>query len=71
MADASGSRRDTLHFVNLPQPNLQIKTFFNLDKVLLIRFTIDHNEPVKRKEINSWLKPDAVKEFQGFLSGHS
>jgi len=34
----------------------------------LLRFTIDHNGPVKRKEINSWLKPDAVKEFQGFSS---
>jgi hypothetical protein len=33
----------------------------------LLRFTINHHGPVKRKEINSWLKPDAVKEFQGFL----
>jgi hypothetical protein len=37
----------------------------------LLRFTINHHGPVKRKEINRWLKPDAVKEFQGFLSGHS
>ena len=36
MADASGERRDTPHSVNVPQPNLQIKTFFDLDKVLLI-----------------------------------
>ncbi|MBJ7298715.1 MAG: hypothetical protein JHC73_21020 [Dolichospermum sp.] len=34
----------------------------------LLRFTINHHGPVKRKEINSWLKPDAVKEFQGFSS---
>jgi hypothetical protein len=34
----------------------------------LLRFTINHHGPVKRKEINRWLKPDAVKEFQGFLS---
>jgi len=36
MADASGERRDTPHFVNVPQPNLQIKTFFDLDKVLFL-----------------------------------
>ncbi|MCF4966904.1 hypothetical protein [Nostoc sp. CMAA1605] len=34
----------------------------------LLRFTVNHNGPVKRKEINSWLKRDAVKEFQEFLS---
>jgi hypothetical protein len=34
----------------------------------LLRFTLNHHGPVKRKEINYWLNPDAVKEFQGFLS---
>jgi len=34
----------------------------------LLRFTLDHHGPVKRKEINSWLQRDAVQEFQGFLS---
>ncbi|NCS59325.1 MAG: hypothetical protein GPJ16_21815 [Microcystis aeruginosa G11-04] len=34
----------------------------------LLRFTVNHHGPVKRKEINPWLKRNAVVEFQGFLS---
>jgi hypothetical protein len=33
----------------------------------LLRFTVNHHGPVKRKEINTWLKRDAVEEFQSFL----
>jgi hypothetical protein len=33
----------------------------------LLRFTVDHHGPLKRKEINPWLKPAAVAEFMGFL----
>lgn len=34
----------------------------------LLRFTVNHNGPVKRKEINPFLSREAVTEFQGFLS---
>lgn len=34
----------------------------------LLRFTINHHGPVKRKEINPWLRKDAVAEFKQFLS---
>ncbi|MGH8522193.1 MAG: hypothetical protein ACREU9_12405 [Gammaproteobacteria bacterium] len=34
----------------------------------LIRFTVNHHGPIKRKEINSWLRRDAVAEFESFLS---
>lgn len=34
----------------------------------LIRFTVDHHGPIKRKRINPWLRTDAVSEFEKFLS---
>lgn len=34
----------------------------------LLRFTVNHHGPVKRKEINSWLSREAVEEFKQFLS---
>lgn len=33
----------------------------------LLRFTVDHNGPVKRKEINPWLRRDAMAELLGFI----
>jgi hypothetical protein len=33
----------------------------------LLRFNVNHHGPVKRKEINPWLRGDSVSEFQGFL----
>jgi len=33
----------------------------------LLRFTTNHHGPVKRKEINTWLRRDAVAEFERFL----
>ena len=33
----------------------------------LLRFTTDHHGPVKRKEINPWLRRDAMAELLGFL----
>ena len=33
----------------------------------LLRFTVNHHGPVKRKEINGWLRRDAVAEFQTLL----
>jgi hypothetical protein len=34
----------------------------------LLRRTVDHNGPVKRHEIDAWLRPDAVEEILGLLS---
>lgn len=34
----------------------------------LLRFTVNHHGPVKRKEIHPWLKREAVSEFEQFLS---
>jgi hypothetical protein len=34
----------------------------------LLRRTVNHNGPVKRHEIDAWLRPDAVEEFLGLLS---
>ena len=34
----------------------------------LLRFTVNHHGPVKRKEINAFLRRDAVEEFQRFLA---
>ena len=34
----------------------------------LLRFTVNHHGPVKRREINSWVRRDAVQEFESFLS---
>lgn len=31
----------------------------------LLRRTVNHNGPVKRHEIDSWLRQDAVTEFPG------
>lgn len=33
----------------------------------LLRFTTNHHGPVKRKEINPWLRRDAMAELRGFL----
>lgn len=37
----------------------------------LLRFTVNHNGPVKRKEINAWLRRDAMAELLGFLQPES
>ena len=34
----------------------------------LLRRTVNHNGPVKRHEIDAWLRPDAVEEFLDLLS---
>lgn len=34
----------------------------------LLRFTVNHHGPIKRKEINEWLRQDAIVEFENFLS---
>jgi hypothetical protein len=34
----------------------------------LLRFTVNHHGPIKRRKINEWLDRDAVAEFQDFLT---
>jgi hypothetical protein len=34
----------------------------------LLRRTVDHNGPVKRHEIDAWLRPEAVEEFLASLT---
>jgi hypothetical protein len=34
----------------------------------LLRHTVDHNGPVKRKEINDWVRKDSVEEFLTLLA---
>ncbi len=34
----------------------------------LLRFTVNHHGPIKRKEINEWLSQAAVTEFENLLS---
>lgn len=33
----------------------------------LLRFTVNHHGPVKHKEINEWIRKDAMLELEGFL----
>jgi hypothetical protein len=33
----------------------------------LLRRTVNHNGPVKRHEIDNWVRKDAVTEFQSLL----
>jgi hypothetical protein len=37
----------------------------------LLRRTVNHNGPVKRHEIDAWLRRDAVEEFQALLDAGS
>lgn len=41
---------------------------FAIECPRLLRFTVNHHGPVKRKEINPWLRRDAVEELKGFIS---
>jgi hypothetical protein len=34
----------------------------------LLRHTVNHNGPVKRHEIDAWLRKDAVTEFEQLLN---
>jgi hypothetical protein len=37
----------------------------------LVRITVNHHGPIKRKEINKWLSRAAVDEFKRFLESDS
>lgn len=64
VVDAIG-KRDCRKFIT----EMKVNHFFAMEfAARLLRFTIKHNGPVLRGEINTWLSRDAVLEFSGFLS---
>ena len=62
---ASGGNTDCETFITVTKQNHGFAFEFC---ARLLRFTVDHHGPVKRKKINPFLRRDAVSEFQGFLS---
>lgn len=62
---ASGGKTDCKTFITVSKSDHQFAFEFC---ARLLRFTVNHHGPVKRKEINPFLRRDAVSEFQGFLS---
>ena len=62
---ASGGRTDCETFIVVTKENHPFAFEFC---ARLLRFTVNHHGPVKRKEINPFLRRDAVAEIQGFLS---
>jgi hypothetical protein len=63
LQDAAG-RTDCVTFIKVSKNDHRFAIEFC---ARLLRFTVNHNGPVKRKEINGWLRRAAVAEFQGFL----
>lgn len=65
LAEASGGRTDCETFIVVTKEDHQFAFEYC---ARLLRFTVNHHGPVKRKEINDFLRRDAVAEFQAFLS---
>jgi len=65
LREASGGETDCETFIAITKENHQFAIEFC---ARLLRFTVNHHGPVKRKEINDFLLRDAVSEFQRFLS---
>lgn len=65
LRSASGGKTDCKTFIAVTKKNHQFAIEFC---ARLLRFTVNHHGPVKRKEINPFLRRDAVLEFQGFLA---
>jgi hypothetical protein len=69
------SLKNLLHQIS---GNTDCDTFINTTKsnhkfaieycARLLRFTVNHHGPIKHKEINKWLRQDAIVEFENFLS---
>jgi hypothetical protein len=62
---ASGGKTDCTTFIAVSKSDHRFAFEFC---ARLLRFTINHNGPVKRKEINPFLRRDAVLEFKRFLT---
>lgn len=62
---ASGGKTDCATFIVITKSKHEFAFEFC---ARLLRFTVNHHGPVKRKEINSFLRRDAVTEFQKFLA---
>ena len=65
LREASGGDTECETFIAVTKANHQFAFEYC---ARLLRFTVNHHGPVKRKEINAFLRRDAVAEFQGFLS---
>jgi hypothetical protein len=65
LLEKASGKTDCMTFKSVSKGNHQFAIEF---AARLLRFTVNHNGPVKRKEINPWLRRDAVAEFLGFLS---
>jgi hypothetical protein len=65
LRQASGGRTDCETFITTTKEDHRFAFEFC---ARLLRFTVNHHGPVKRKEINDFLQRDAVTEFQTFLS---
>lgn len=65
LRQASGGKTDCTTFIAVSKKDHQFAFEFC---ARLLRFTVNHHGPVKRKEINPFLRRDAVLEFQRFLS---
>ena len=65
LREASGGDTECETFITVTKENHQFAFEYC---ARLLRFTVNHHGPVKRKEINPFLRRDAVAEFQGFLS---
>lgn len=65
LGQASGGQTDCETFITVTKENHQFAFEFC---ARLLRFTVRHHGPVKRKEINEYLRRAAVAEFQGFLA---
>jgi hypothetical protein len=65
LRQASGGKTDCKTFIAVSKTDHQFAIEFC---ARLLRFTVNHHGPVKRKEINRFLRRDAVLEFHGFLS---
>jgi len=65
LRDTSGGSTDCETFIALTKSNHRFA--FELC-ARLIRFTVNHHGPIKRREINRFLRRDAVSEFQTFLT---
>jgi hypothetical protein len=65
LAQASGGDTSCEKFITVTKENHRFAIEFC---ARLLRFTVNHHGPVKRKEINPFLRRAAVAEFQRFLS---
>lgn len=62
---ATSGKTDCTTFIEVSKSNYRFAIEYC---ARLLRFTVNHHGPVKRREINPWLSKDAVAEFERFLN---